>query len=157
MKNDNKIALRLASIILPLFLLFMTSCNTEEGKEFASFFVGFIIFLVGTVLVGIPGIVFSAISISSKHKSVPILAIVFTSLYAVFFIMMMSIFSQGDAMNLDGSIAIFPIINIVIIIMNIAFIVMGYKKRANQPVSGADEKIDLLDDIINDEGDEDLI
>lgn len=152
MKNDAKHLLRVLSIILPLLLIFITSsCKTEEGREFASFFVGFIVFLVGTVIVGIPGIVMSAISISSKQKSIPILAIVFTSLYAVFFVLMMSVFGTSDATKLDGSIMIFPIVNVSIIAMNIIFIVMGYKNRKNRPVSSADDNSGLLDDIINEE------
>ncbi|WP_258543317.1 hypothetical protein [Parvicella tangerina] len=151
MKNEVKKALRLSTFILPLFLLLLSSCNTEEGKEFASFFVGFVIFLVGTVVVGIPGIVFSAISISSKHKSMPILAIVFTVLYLVFFVIMMSVFGQGKATKLDGSIIVFPIINMAIIIMNAVFIYMGFKNRANQPISSADDQADLLDDLINED------
>lgn len=156
MRNERSEILRIFSIVLPLLLIFITSCNTEEGKEFASFFVGFIVFLIGTVIVGIPGIVMSAISITSKHKSVPILAIVFTALYAIFFVMMMSVFAQGKSTNLDGSIMIFPIVNVSIIVMNIAFIVMGFKKRASQPTTTADDKSDVLDDIIN-ETDNDLI
>lgn len=157
MKNDTKRMLRIFSIILPLLLILITSsCNTQEGKEFASFFVGFIVFLVGTVIVGIPGIVMSAVSISSKQKSVPILAIVFTSLYAVFFVLMMSVFGSSSATKLDGSIMIFPIVNVSIIIMNIIFIVMGYKNRSNQPTTSADDNSGLLDDIINEE-DPDLI
>lgn len=128
----------------------MSSCNTEEGKEFVGFFVGFVIFLVGTVVVGIPGIVFSAISISSKHRAVPILAIVFTSLYLIFFMVMMDVFGQGDA-KVDGSVMVFPVINIAIILMNALFIYMGIKNRKNQPVSSADDKTSLLDDIINEE------
>ncbi len=151
MKNEKKISLKLVSLFLPLVLLFLSSCNTEEGKEFASFFVGFVVFLVGTVVVGIPGIVFSAISISSKHKSMPILAIVFTVLYLVFFVIMMNVFTQGNGTNLDGSIMVFPIINIAIIIMNAVFIYMGFKNRADQPVSSADNSTDLLDDVLGED------
>lgn len=138
-------------LIIVLLTLSLNSCNTEEGKEFASFFVGFIIFLVGTVVVGIPGIVMSAVSISSKHKALPILAIVFTALYLVFFIMMVGIFADSSATDLEGSVSIFPLITIAIIIMNIVFIIMGYKNRAKKPISSADGKGDILDDIINDD------
>ena len=155
-KFENKYLWKAIALSLPVLLLLISSCNTEEGKEFASFFVGFVIFLVGTVVVGIPGIVFAAISISSKHKAVPILAIVFTVLYLIFFVIMMNVFSQGDATDLDGSVAVFPIINIAIIIMNAVFIYMGIKNRKNQPTSSADDQTGLLDDIIN-EKEEDLI
>lgn len=156
MKNLNKFTPKLVAYTLPLLLLFLTSCDTEEGREFASFFVGFIVFLVGTVIVGIPSIVFAAISISSRHKSIPILAIVFTVLYLVFFVIMMTVFGQGEATDLDGSIMVFPIINMSIIIMNAVFIYMGFKNRAKRPISSADDQSDLLDDMIN-EGEESSI
>lgn len=156
MQNKENIARKVISFGLPLILLFLTSCESEEGKEFASFFIGFIVFLAGTVVVGIPGIVFSAISISSNRQSVPILAIVFTALYLVFFVIMMNVFMQGGSAELDDSIVVFPIINMTIIIMNIIFIAMGYKKRKNQPITSADNKDDLLDDIVE-EQEEDLI
>ncbi|MCB9188871.1 MAG: hypothetical protein H6599_06270 [Flavobacteriales bacterium] len=156
MKINSKSILKLTVLFLPFLLLLFSSCNTEEGKEFASFFIGFVVFLVGTIIVGIPGIVLSAISISSPQKSVPILAIVFTALYLIFFLIMMSVFGQSPAANLDGSIMIFPVINVAIVIMNSVFIYMGFKSRRNQPVSKADERSQLLDDILNEE-DKDLI
>lgn len=156
MKIDQKFSSKSILLTLPFLLMLVSSCNTQEGKEFASFFIGFVVFLVGTVIVGIPGIVLSAISISSPQKSIPILAIVFTALYLIFFLIMMSVFGQSPSANLDGSIMIFPVINVAIVIMNAVFIYMGFKNRRNLPVSRADNKSDVLDDILN-EDDKDLI
>lgn len=153
MKNSfNKIL----SISLILLLIFLASCQSEKGQEVVSFLVGFVIFMVGTVVVGIPSIVLSAVSISAKNTTVAILAIVFTVLYLLFFFISVNTFSQTPG-GLDGSIAIFPVINLIIIVMNSIFIYRGFKTRNNQDYSKSDSKSNLLDDIINSTEEEDTL
>lgn len=155
MKEFKKPFLRY-SLLFMLSLLLFSSCKTDEGKELVGFFVGFMVFLTGTIVTGIPAIVLSAVSINSKSPSVPIIAIVLTSLYSLFFFAEVSMFADSPV-GLDGSVMLFPVITIAIIVMCVVFITTGYKKRKNGFTSNADEKVDVLDKIINSEEDQDLL
>lgn len=142
-----------------LFLLsvvLFSSCESEEGKELAGFLVGFVVFLTGTIIAGIPALILSALSMNTKSSSVPVIAIVLTVLYSFFFVAEVSIFSDSPV-GLDGSVVLFPIITIAIIAMCIVFITMGFKKRKNGFATNADDDIDVLDNIINSEEDKDLL
>lgn len=148
----NNKAITLSSIVA-IALLF-SSCESEQGKEVVGFFVGFVIFMIGTVIVGIPSIVLSSVSLTSEKNTIPVLAIIFTVLYFIFFLISFEAFSDTPS-GLDSSVAVFPVVNLAIIAMDIVFIVKGYKKRGNKEVSKADSKTSLLDDIINEEDPDD--
>lgn len=147
--------LRVLPILLISTLLF-SSCNSEEAEELTGFIIGFLVFLMGTILTGIPAIVFSAISIKTKSPYVPVIAIVLTVVYSVFLFMELRIFSESPT-GLTGSVALFPLITVAIIVLCIVFIVMGFKNRKLGYTSNADEKVDVLDNIINSEEDQDLL
>jgi hypothetical protein len=141
-----------------LFLLMLTlnSCHTDEGKEAVGFFIGFVVFLIGTIVTGLPAIILSAVSISSKNSTVPILAIVFTVGYILFFMAQISIFTDSPA-DLESATMIFPTISGVIIVMCIIFIVIGFNKRKHGFTSKKDDNQSALDEILNDEDDNDLL
>lgn len=144
---------------LPFILLLMltlNSCHTDEGKEVVGFFVGFVVFLIGTIITGIPAIILSAVSISSKNSAVPILAIVFTVGYFLFFIAQISIFTDTPA-DLETSVMMFPTITGIIIALCIVFIIMGFNKRKHGFTSKKDDNQSALDEILNDEDDNDLL
>ncbi len=144
------------SFLLLLAPVLFGSCESEEGKELAGFLVGFVVFLIGTIVTSIPAIIFSALSINTKSSSVPIIAIVLTVLSFFFLIAQVTIFSDSPE-GLDGSVVLFPIITIAIIAMCIVFIVMGIKNRKNGFNSNADEEIDVLDNIINSEEEQEIL
>ncbi len=144
---------------LPFILLLMftlNSCHTDEGKEVVGFFVGFVVFLIGTIITGIPAIILSAVSISSKNSTVPILAIVFTVGYFLFFIAQISIFTDTPA-DLESAAMIFPAISGIIIAMCIIFIVIGFNKRKNGFPSKKDDTQTALDEILSEEDENDLL
>ena len=142
--------------LLILSTLLFTGCKNGEADEAIGFFLGFIVFLCGTIVTGIPAIILSAISISTKNVSVPVIAIVLTALYGIFFFIEVSIFSDVPG-GMKDTMFLFPLITLAIIGMCITFIVMGFKKRKNGFSSNADSEIDLLDNIINSEEDKDLL
>jgi hypothetical protein len=155
MKVFNLFNLKYIGLFLLSTVLF-SSCESEEGKELAGFLIGFIVFLTGTILTGIPAIILSALSINTKSTSVPILAIVLTVLYTFFFFAEVSIFADSPV-GLDGSVILFPVITVAIIALSVVFIVMGFNKRKKGFTTNADEKTDVLDDIINSEDDQELL
>ncbi len=147
--------IKLLSILI-LILISLNSCQTEEGKEVVGFFVGFVVFLIGTIITGIPAIILSAISISSKKSAIPILAIVFTVGYFLFFIAQVTIFTDTPA-DLESASMMFPTISGVIIAMCIVFIIMGFSKRNKGFTNTKDDNQSALDDILNEEDDNDLL
>lgn len=155
MKLFNQINIKYSGILI-LSLLLLSGCNSEEGKELAGFLVGFIVFLTGTILAGIPAIILSALSLNTKSSSVPTIAIVLTVLYSLFFFAEISIFSDSPAVQ-GESVMIFPFITFAILAMCVVFIVMGFKKRKSGFTTNSDDEIDVLDNIINSEEEQDLL
>lgn len=154
--KDIKLPFLSYSLLLVLVLALFSSCESEESKELAGFLVGFVVFLTGTILTGIPAVILAAVSINTKNPSTPIIAIVLTVLYAFFFFAQLIVFSDSPV-GLDGAVMLFPVITIAIIIMCVLFIIMGYKKRKIGFTSNADEDVDVLDNIINTEEDQELL
>lgn len=155
MKDEKLSSLKYFAFFI-LSLLLFSSCESEESKELAGFLVGFVVFLSGTIVTGIPAIVLSTMSINTKSSSVPTIAIVLTVLYSLFFFAQVSIFSDSPV-GLDGSVVLFPVITLAIIALCVVFIVMGFKRRKNGFTTNADEKEEVLDNIINSEEDQDLL
>jgi len=142
--------------VLVVFAIFLTGCQQDtKANEAIGFLFGMFVFLIGTILTGLPAVVLAAVSVSSNKKSIPLLAILFTVLYFIFFVGMFS--TAGFASNSEIT-TIFPVVSLLILGLSIVLIVRGYKKRATGFSSISDgDNTDVLDDIIGADSDDELL
>lgn len=144
--------------LLPFVFMafFMASCQQDaKTNQALGFLYGMFTFLIGTILTGLPAVVLSAVSVSSKKQSIPILAIVFTILYFLFFILMFSNFGFADNSEMT---TIFPVISLFILGLSIVLIMQGYKKRTKGFSSIKDtDEADVLDNIISEDNEDELL
>ncbi len=143
------------SLLLLLFV-FLTGCQKDpKANEAIGFLFGMFVFLIGTILTGLPAVILAAVSVSSSRKSIPILAILFTVVYFIFFVAMFSNLSFTENSEVT---MIFPVVSLLILGLSIVLIVRGFRKRATGYASLSDaDNSTVLDAIIDGENDDELL
>lgn len=151
--------------VLIFILLLFTECrkDAEFDKGVNTFFATFF-FIIFMVIGGIPSIITSAISLKSEKSAIKVVAIVFVSIFGLFCLISVPMYSEFWTKGSKDWIGLIAIIQLSSLIMSIIFIAVGSSNRAKaklekpiptpvaKPVAPkkSDDEIDYMDEMLND-------
>jgi len=154
-------------VVLVFTLLLFTECKHDpEFKRGVNTFFATFFFIIFMIIGGIPAIIFSAISVKSDKPAIKIVAIVFVSIFGLFSLISVPMYSEFWTKGAKEWIGLMAIIQFASLVLSVILIVLGANNRAKaaqavpvpkpappqKPVSPQkpDDEIDYMDEILND-------